>query len=265
MHFTDTIQEDLIQFLRITFPESRSVPAGQIKQNIGMAWQKGSQYGFDCDNDLGIYVIAAYALGENFEAEVPEAAVLLRNTTYSSRQKADRLEKLAKQVLADRGYEQNSVEAVDANIQDMLAREAAMQANGAAPDGYSAAQMASQPYQMLAYWVTEKLRRGNTASVLKKMSPNLIREVGIPKIEEVLREQIVPYFRASMDVAEPAEPGKTCDKFGSEGYYFSMNLFALRQEKPFIGYKPFVLILVKENDQLVIASLDVNARGGSAH
>ncbi len=223
------------------------------------------QYGFDCSHDLGIYVIASYALGANFEEEVPKAAMLLGDTTCSSRQKADRLESLAKQLLTTRGYEENSVEAVDDNIQDMLAQEAAMQANGAATDAYASVQMAIKPYQLLAYWTVEKLRKRNMASVLKKMSSNLIKEVGISEVEEVFRARIVPFFKASMDVADPAEEGKTSDKFGSEGYSFFMNLFALRPEKPFIGYKPFVLIIVKENGQLMIASLDVNTPPNYIH
>jgi hypothetical protein len=64
-----------------------------------MVLQKGVQYGLNNEEDLAVYAITSYVLGENFDEEVPEAAMVLQNKNYSSRQKAELLESFAKQVV----------------------------------------------------------------------------------------------------------------------------------------------------------------------
>jgi hypothetical protein len=263
---TQQTKAELLQFIRDVFPDSRSVPDAELKQQIDKAWQKGLHYGLQGPDHVGSYVIAAYVLGENFDQDLPEAAALLHDAAFTSAEKVDRLEALAKDsVLAMASGEGNYAdERMDDQVQAMLAEEAARQEGGNAgntADPYREhyeVQRVSQPYRLVAEWAVDKLRRGDLEAILKKFSPGVIAKVGRPRVEAILREKVIPFFQASMDIADPVEVGKTKLENGAEGYAFFMHLFALRRTKPLIGTKPFLIVVVPENGQLLIASVDVD-------
>jgi hypothetical protein len=266
MNATQQTKAELLQFLRNVFPGSRSMPDPQLKQQIDNAWQKGLHYGFEGRDAVGTYVIAAYALGENFDREVPEAAGLLQDASLTSDEKADRLEALAQEAVQalTRGGGHSVEERVDAGVEAMLAEEAARQARGDTTDpadpyhDYYETQRISQPYRLVAEWAVDKLRKGDLEAVLKKFSPNVMREVGRPWIETLFREKVIPFFRASLETSDSVEVGKTEYANGAEGYGFFMHLVALRRTKPYIGSKPFAILVVQENGQLLVAGVDVN-------
>lgn len=99
---TSAQAERMLTYLHAAFPESQSTPDDQLKKNIGSDWQKGVPYGFDGEEDMAIYVIASYVLRDSFDQNIPGAAMLLQDSSLSSREKAQQLEKYAKQVLYER-------------------------------------------------------------------------------------------------------------------------------------------------------------------
>ncbi len=266
MNATQQTKAELLRFLRDVFPESRSVPDGQLKQQIDNAWQKGLHYGLEGRDAVGTYVIAAYALGENFDREMPEAAALLQDESLTSDEKTDQLEALAREAVQAlmQGGGHSVEERVDAGVQAMLAEEAARQARGDTTDpadpyhDYHETQRISQPYRLVAEWAVDKLRKGDLEAVLKKFSPNVMREVGRPRIEAIFREKVIPFFQASLEVSDSVEVGKTGYANGAEGYGFFMQLVALRRTRPYIGTKSFAITVVQENGQLLVAGVDVD-------
>lgn len=245
---TSNQEELLIEYIHTIFPESTSVPASQLKELIGKAWQKGLQYEFNDAEDLGIYVIATYALGENFEETVRGALRLLEDTSLTSREKADRLESLAKQELDKRENDENNTDE-EREILDIESQEAAVQAGKVSADEYTETQQISQPYRQLAIWTVDMLRKGDMASVLEKFSPTVIQNVGMPKVKSVFQEKILPMFTSSTSVKVSSDVGTTRDGSGHEGYVFFMDLISPK------GIQPIIVVVLKENDELVIGSL----------
>jgi hypothetical protein len=266
MNATQQTQAELLQFLRDVFPNSQSVPDAELKQKIDQAWQKGLHYGFRGGDQLGTYVIAAYVLGENFDQDIPEVAALLQDSSFTSAEKVDQLETFAQdavQALAGGAGKQADGQ-VDGQVQALLAEEAARQASGNTGDptdpyhDYYEVQRVSQPYRLVAEWAVDKLRQGDLEAILNKFSPGVMQAVGRPRVEAILREKVIPFFQASLEVADSVEVGKAEFENGAEGYAFSMHLVALRRTKPLIGTKPFTIVVVQENGQLLVASVDVD-------
>lgn len=271
MNAAQQTQNELFQFMRNAFPGSRSVPDAGLRQSIDKAWQQGLHYGLSGGDELGTYVIAAYALGENFDRDIAEAAAVLQDPSYTGLEKTEWLEAFANDAVQALMQPENNptdgearATGVDAQVRAMLDEEATRQARGNAGDpndpyhAYHEVQRASQPYRLLAQWAVDRLRHGDLAAVLKKFSATVLGEVGQSKAEAVFREKVVPFFQASLDVADSVEVGKVQLADGMEGYAFSMHLVALRKTKPFIGTKPFTLMVVAESGRLVIANVDVN-------
>jgi hypothetical protein len=183
---TQQTKAELLQFFRDVFPGSRSVADAELKQQIDKAWQKGLHYGFEDRDAVGSYVIAAYALGENFDREIPEATALLQDSSITSTEKADRLEALAQEAVQALmpGGGHSVEERVDAGVQAMLAEEAARRAGGNTADpadpyhDYYEVQRVSQPYRLVAEWAVDKLRKGDLEAILNKFSPRTMQEVG---------------------------------------------------------------------------------------
>ncbi len=266
MNATQRTKAELFQVIRSAFPGSRAVPDAELKQKIDRAWQKGLHYGFRGEDEMGTYVIAAYVLGDNFDRDVPQAAALLQDASLTSAEKTDRLEALAQEAVQAlrSGGGQSVEERVDAGVQAMLAEEAARQASGDTTNpadpyyDYHETQRISQPYRLVAEWAVDKLRKGDLEAVLKKFSPNVMREVGQPKVEALFREKVIPFFQASLEVSDSVETGQAEYANGATGYAFFMHLVALRRTKPYIGSNPFVILVVQENGQLRVAGVDVD-------
>ncbi|QHT71038.1 hypothetical protein GXP67_32495 [Rhodocytophaga rosea] len=247
MHTTPTSEEKemILEHIHAAFPESTSVPSAQLQGLIVKAWQKGLQYEFNELEDLGIYVMATYALGDNFEENVRGALRLLEDSSLTSRQKADRLETLARQELSKREeYTEGH-----RDVRDIESQEAAMQAAKVSTDEYTETQNSSQPYRQLAIWAVDKLRNGDMTAVLQKFSPTVIEKVGMPKVEIIFQERILPMFTSSTGVSVSTDVGKTRDAFGHEGFVFFMDLSTPQ------GIQPVMVMVLKENEKLVIGSL----------
>jgi hypothetical protein len=264
MSATQRTKVELFQVIRSSFPGSRSVPNGQLEQQIDDAWQKGLHYGLEGRAAVGTYVIAAYALGENFDREMPEAAALLQDSSISSAEKVDRLEVLAQEAVQALTRGHSVEERVDTGVQAMLAEEAAWPAGGDTTDpadpyhDYYETQRISQPHRLVAEWAVDQLRKGDLEAVLNKFSPSVMRKVGRPRVEDIFREKVIPFFQASLAVSNLVEVGKTGYADGAEGYGFFMHLVALRRTKPYIVSKPFTILVVQENGKLLVAGVEVD-------
>jgi hypothetical protein len=247
MNTTPTSEEKelILVHIHAAFPESNTVPTSQLQELISKAWQKGLQYEFDVIEDLGIYIMATYALGENFEEDVQGAWRLLEDSSLNSRQKADRLETLARQELAKR--ENNTEE--QREVLDVESQKGAMEAGKVSQDDYSETKQISLPYKELAIWAVDKLRKGDMTAVLQNFSPTVIEKVGMPKVETIFQERILPMFKSSTGVRVSTDVGKTRDAFGHEGFVFFMDLSTPH------GLQPVMVMVLKENDKLVIGSL----------
>ncbi len=241
----------LFQFIRNSFPGSRLVPDTELKQKIDKAWEKGRHYGLSEDDDLGVYAIAAYALGENFDREIPQAAAVLQDTSYSSAEKTEWLYAFADDAVQE-------MRLPEGKAADEGSDEATRRANGSTADP-------TNPYQHVAGWAADRLRKGDVAAILRRFSPSVIEEVGLPRVEAVLRNKVVPVFKASLEVVDEVKVEKLEYPDGREGYALSSHLFALRRTKPYIGSKPFIILIVQENGQFFVADVDVDRESAHQH
>jgi hypothetical protein len=54
------------------------------------------------------------------------------------------------------------------------------------------------------------------AAVLKKFSPNFTNYLGLPKVEKVFQEQMIPFFTASTGITESITITMTHDGFAAK-------------------------------------------------
>jgi hypothetical protein len=262
MLLTDSFKSRLVDFLHESFPESKEAPVAEMKKTIHTVLQKAIGYGLDNEADLAIYVITAYILGENFDEEVPEARQLLQDTRYSSNQKATQLETWTRQVMQTLEEDHELAEQVGAKQKSMQENAQVLQQTGnaeASVSEYLDMQQASASYHQLANWTVEKLRSGDLTAVMRKFSPNFMDYLGKDKVEKVFAEQMLPYFVASTGVDTSSTITMTTDGFGSKGFAFYLNLTTAE------GKKPFIVYIVNENNQLVVANLVLNKTYADMH
>lgn len=184
-------------------------------------------------------------LGENFDQEIPEAAHILHDTGYTSMQKATQLETWTRQVM-------DALDEYTELAQQTAAKGQAQENAETSVNDYLDMQTISQPYQQLATWTVERLRAGDITSVIRKFSTNFIKYLGIEKVETVFQQQMLPFFVSSHAVNGSSTVTMTTDGFGSKGFAFYMQLDSSD------GKKPFIIYVVNENNQLVVANLVLN-------
>lgn len=63
--------------LRRHFPETREVPARQVDAAISRQTKEGRSYHLVTERQLGIYVLTAFLLGEDFDTKFPAAKAVL--------------------------------------------------------------------------------------------------------------------------------------------------------------------------------------------
>lgn len=67
----------LQEFLNATYPESREVPAAEMKAILRVQLQRCQGYGFTTERQAAIYVVTAWLLGERFDEEHAAAVEVL--------------------------------------------------------------------------------------------------------------------------------------------------------------------------------------------
>jgi hypothetical protein len=259
MLLTDSFKSRLVDFLHESFPESKSAPVAEMKKTIHTVLQKAIGYGLDNEADLAIYVITAYVLGENFDKEVPEARQLLQDRSYTSNQKATQLETWTKQVMQTLEEDEELAQQVGAKQKSMQQNAQVLQEAEAPVSEYLDMQQASASHHQLANWTVERLRSGDLTAVLRKFSPNFMEYLGKDKVSNVFNEQMLPFFVASTGVDASSTITMTTDGFGSKGFAFYLNLTTTE------GKKPFIVYIVNENNQLVVANLVLNKTYADMH
>ncbi len=73
----------LVAFLRQEFPEAAAQPLQELKAAVQQQDTKARQYGLDNGQDIAVYVVTAWLLGEDFDTEFPAAAETLGSTLSS--------------------------------------------------------------------------------------------------------------------------------------------------------------------------------------
>jgi hypothetical protein len=259
MLLTDSFKSRLVDFLHESFPESKEAPVTEMKKTIHTVLQKAIHYGLDNEADLAIYVITAYVLGENFDEDVPEAGKFLQDTGYTSNQKANQLEAWTRQVMQTLEEDEELARQVGARQKAMQQNAQVLQETETPVADYLDMQQASASYHQMANWTVERLRAGDITAVMRRFSPNFMDYLGKDKVVTVFQEQMLPFFVASTGVDSSSTITMTTDGFGSKGFAFYLNLTSTE------GNKPFIIYIVNENNQLVVANLVLNKTYADMH
>jgi hypothetical protein len=105
----------------------------------------------------------------------------------------------------------------------------------------------------------DRLRAGDAKAVMDRFSPNFIQHLGRPAVERAFREQMLPFFKGSGGTGDATTITKTHDGFGSQGFAFYFDLNGAESSKP------FVLYVVKEKGNLVVANIVLNKTYADMH
>ncbi len=244
-------EDRLVDFLHETFPDSREMPAGESKQAISRLHKKANAYGLLSAENIAIYAIIAYQLGEDFDTEFPAATEILNHPGYSQDQKAGHLQNWTQQLLetlasAPENHPSSNSSAHSPGDETPM------------PD-YLAMQAESQPYEEMAHWLVQQLTDGALGAVISHFSPNFYQQLGQHTVETVFAEQMLPFFAGSTGLGNSRTVTHTHDSFGSKGFAFYLSRLGPD------GEKPFVLYLVNENGRLVLANLVLNKTFADLH
>ncbi len=82
----------MIAFLRKTFPEADKISTAQLDQVIEEQITRARGYGFETENQMGIYVVTAWLVGEKFDTENKAAEDTLKSKDVTPDYKADWLQ-----------------------------------------------------------------------------------------------------------------------------------------------------------------------------
>jgi hypothetical protein len=138
-------------------------------------------------------------------------------------------------------------------------RQARQASAEASATDYLTMQAEAQPYEALADWAVERLRAGDAKAVMDRFSPNFMQHLGRPAVERAFREQMLPFFKGGAGTGDPVTITKTHDGFGSQGFAFYFDLNGAGKGKP------FVLYVVNEKGNLVVANIVLNKTYADLH
>ena len=257
MTLTTQLTNQMVALVHETFPKSKAEPAAELYKGVRGVMQKAVIYGIDNPEDLATYVITAYILGGDFDEEVPEAGAFLRNPRYTSHQKAAQLESWAQQAVEALENDDELAQKVADKQADM--RRARTAAPETSPAEYVAMQAEAKPYQALADWAVARLRAGDAKAVIDRFSPNFTGHLGRPAVERAFKEQMIPFFAGNTKVGGGTTITRTHDGFGSQGFAFYFTLNGPETSKPFIMY------VVNEKGNLVVANIVLNKTYADMH
>ena len=254
MLITNDLKQRLTHFLHESFEDAKLVPAQEMNRVLDTILSRAVGYGFDNEADLATYVITAYVLGEDFDTEVPEAAQILTNGGYNSNQKAAFMESFTKQVMY--ALENNPDLANQVVAQQQGMRQPTAEAS---MSDYLSMEEQATPYREVAEQLIEALVNGNLPAVLDRFSPNFLNHLGMEQVQHVFQTQMLPFFAGAQGLGSSATTTYTHDAFGSQGFAFYLTLLHPDGEKPFIMY------MVHEGEQIVLANLLPNRTYADMH
>jgi hypothetical protein len=249
MNTTESFQHRVVHFLHGQFPESLEMDADELFQGVSFLLEKAAHYGFITEADQVNYVITGYLLGLHFDTEMPAATEILENPYLSGTQKADWLQQWTHQIFdALETYKPQPAEDVhaqDAHIPDM--------------EQYLDMQTHAEPYSASAEAVIRQMMQGDDSGLKTHFSPNFLRQIGEHTFEQVCAELLIPFFETALTLSQSRTITYTTDSFGNTGFAFYRTVTEGAAEKPFIIY------MVLENDQIVVANLVVNKTYADMH
>jgi hypothetical protein len=257
MTLTTQLTNKMVALVHETFPESKSEPAAELYSGVRGVMQKAVIYGIDNQEDLATYVLTSYILGGDFDEAVTEAGTFLRNPRYTSHQKAAQMESWAQQAVETLENDEEVARKVGDKQAEM--RRARQESAEASATDYLTMQAEAKPYKVLADWAVARLRAGDTKAVMDRFSPNFIQHLGRPAVERAFREQMLPFFKGSGGTGDAITITKTHDGFGSQGFAFYFDLNGAESSKP------FVLYVVNEKGNLVVANIILNKTYADMH
>jgi hypothetical protein len=242
MNHTTAFEDRLVYFLHETFPDSLDMPEGELAAAVGRIVGRSRSYGFDSEADIVVYVTTAYLLGEHFDTQFPAAADILNDHGYAAGEKAQRLENWTRLLF----------ETLEGGTEPGAQADAAPADTGAGsaeiPD-YLSMQAGVGPYREMAERLVDLLVAGDAAGVIRHFSPNFAEHLGLPVVERVFTEQMLPFFNGATGLGNTSTVTYTHDAFGSQGYAFYLAL------KGPDGPKPFAMYLVNESGRIVLANV----------
>lgn len=241
MNYSIPFEHRLVHFLHETFPDSLDMPEGELEAAVERLMDKARHYGMTDESGIAVYVTTAYLLGEHFDTQFPAAADILNDDSHHhAGEKANRLEHWTRELF----------EALEGTGPDTLeAAPADPVAAGAEMTDYLRMETGAGPYREMADWLVRRLVAGEVAEVLQHFSPNFRDHLGLPTVERVFAEQMLPFFAGGTGLGNASTVTYTHDAFGSQGYAFYLTLNTLE------GAKPFAMYLVLESGRIVLANV----------
>jgi hypothetical protein len=233
-------EERLVSYLYETFPDAKEIPNDEMKSTVLNLLEKASQYGFEMEDDLAIYIVTAYLLGVHFDSEFPGATQILTDPAFSASEKAEQLQTWTQELLKTLEDERNNQPILPP--EEPTPHEASM-------DTYLEMQEDSAPFREKAEWVVQQLITGNITGFKDNFSPNFFKQLGMAEVEKVCTTYFLPFFSGAEKISNSATVTLTTDAFGSTGYAFYLSVIKQSHEKPFVIY------MVSEDNRIVVANL----------
>jgi len=142
-----------------------------------------------------------------------------------------------------------------------LAPGAAPLAAQATPAADGAASARSAAFRRTADAFVVAAAAGDAARAESMISANMLQRSGREAVRRVLSTQVVPFFAAWGATGRAAAASETTDAFGSHGYAF----YLWMEPRDGGAARPFVLYVVDEGGQLVVANVAVDRRVEGRH
>jgi hypothetical protein len=242
MNTTEAFQHRVISFLHSHFPDSLEMEQGELYNGVLFLLEKAASYGLLTEADQVNYVITGYLLGLHFDTQMTAATEVLTDRYLTSTQKADWLQHWTQQLFqaleADQLQPAEDVNSGDTSTHTM--------------EQYLDMQDSAQPYHALAEEVIGQLMQGDASGLRTHFSPNFLNQIGEQTFEQVCTDLLIPFFATAHTLGQSCTTTYTTDSFGNTGFAFYRTVTEGAAEKPFIIY------LVQEDRQIVVANLVIN-------
>ena len=85
-------EDSLIEFLQQQFSDSAEIQETEFRTEVRNQIRIARSYGLETEQQLATYVVAAYALGTDFDTRFPAAEQVLQSSFYTAQQKTDWLD-----------------------------------------------------------------------------------------------------------------------------------------------------------------------------
>ena len=83
------LAREIVSFLKEQYNEARSAPEAELLPPVQRLVRRAEYYGLNTEQDIAIYSIAGFMLGESFDIDFPAVQQVLPSPVLSSGEKAD--------------------------------------------------------------------------------------------------------------------------------------------------------------------------------